>query len=240
MRTIGAAALAIGQCFLLALLPSPERDRLARRTGLDAPLCSFLLGLLQGGIGLATYMWAGLAFMRASSMGVSIFMIENWQPGLTSGDFGGAGILSWLVWLIHPVSWPFAYLALVGLLRVCAFVITREAVGEPVVFVALRSVQALRRRSDERKELKPLGPPRPDRLKRQGEGWEVVTCRPKPDWDEIATLEIDGQHFVITAVRRCHDGPWVSLVYRLEPMHEQALVRRLIRFERPGDPSRDG
>jgi hypothetical protein len=240
MRIIGAAALAIGQCFLLALLPSPERDRLARRTGLDAPLCSFLFGLIEGGVGLATYMWAGLAFMRASSMGVSIFMLENWQPGLTTGEFGGAGILSWIVWLIHPVSWPLAYLALVGLLRVCAFAVTRESVGEPVVFVALRTIQALRRRSEERRELKPLGPPRPDRLKRQGEGWEVVTCRPKPDWDEIATLEIDGHHFVITEVRRCDDGPWISLVYRLEPMHEQAIVRRLIRFERPGDPLGSG
>ena len=240
MRTIGSAVLAIGQCFLLALLPSPDRDRLARRTGLDAPLCSLLFGMVQGVVGLGTYMWAGLAFMRASSMGVSMFMLENWRPDLTSAHLGGGAILSWLVWLIHPVSWPLAYLALVGLLRVCAFAITREAVGEPLVLVVLRTVQAVVRRRDEKKELKALGPPRPDRMRRKGVGWEIVTCRPKPDWDEIATVEIDDEHYVVTSVRRRDDGPWVSLVYRLAPMHEQAIVRRLVRFERPAGSSGDG
>jgi hypothetical protein len=240
MRIIGTAALDIARCILLALLPSPERERLARRTGLDAPLCSFLFGAVQGTVGLGLYLWAGIAFIRASSTGVSMLMLENWWPGLTNTHISAGGVVSWLVWLIHPISWPFSYLALVGLLRVSAFVITREAVGEPVVLVALRAVQALRRHRDERKELEPFGPPRADRLRRLGEGWEVVTCRPKPDWDEVATVEIDGEHFEIAEIRRCEDGQWVSLVYRLEPMHEQKIVRRLVRFERPGGHSRNG
>jgi len=234
MSGIGKAALAIGQCFLLALLPSPERDRLARRTGFDAPACSFLFGMVQGGIGLALYGIGGLAFMRASSMGVSMFMLENWQSGLTTTDMAGGAMLSWLVWLVHPMSWPTAYLALVGLLRVCTYAITREAVGEPVVLIGLRVVQSIGRRRGERRELRTLGPIRPDRLTPDGEGWEIVSCRPKPGWDEIATIEIDAEHFVVTGVERRKEGPWVSLVYRLEPMHEQAIVRRLFRFAGPG------
>jgi hypothetical protein len=235
MSSIAEAALAIVQCFQLALLPSPERDRLARRTGLDAPLCSFLFGLVQGGVGVTLYLMAGLAFMRASSMGVSMFMLENWWPGLTNTHMAGGAVVSWLVWLIHPVSWPFAYLALVGLLRVCAFAITREAVGEPLVLVVLRIVQSVVRRQGERSELKSLGPPRSDRLRPRGRGWEVITCRPKPGWDEVATVEIDADHFVITGVERRLDGPWLSIVYRLEPMDELAIVRRLVRFPRPSD-----
>ena len=239
MHGVRSFVLALSQCFLLALLPSPERDRLARRTGLDAPLCSFLFGLVQGGVGLAAYLWAGLAFMRASSMGVSIFMLENWWPGLSNTDLAGGAVVSWLVWLIHPISWPLAYLALVGLLRVCAFAITREAVGEPVILVALRVFQAVGIRRAERKELKPFGPERPDRVRRRGAGWEVSTCRPKPDWDEIATVEIDEGHFVVSSVHRRVDGPWVSLVYRLEPMQELAIVRRLVRFEKPAGAFQD-
>jgi len=240
MQSIKSIALAIGQCFLLALLPSPERDRLARRTGLDAPLCSFVFGLVQGGVGLTAYLWAGLAFIRASSMGVSMTMIENWRPGLSNTDLAGGGVVSWIVWLIHPMSWPLAYAALVGLLRVCAFAITREAVGEPIVLAVLRVVQSAGRRREERREIKTLGPVRPDRVRKSGAGWEVVTCRPKAGWDEIATVEIDGKHFVVSGVRRRDDGPWVSLVYRLDLMQEQAIVRRLVRFEKPAGSYRDG
>jgi hypothetical protein len=240
MRIIGTAALAMGQCVLLALLPSPERDRLARRSGLDAPLCSFLFGAVQGAVGLGLYLWAGLAFIRASSSGTSMVMLENWWPGLTNTHIAGGAVVSWLAWLVLPISWPFAYPALVGLARVCAFVITREAVGEPVVVVALRATQALVRRRGERAELKPYGPPRSDRLRRRGDGWEVETCRPKEGWDDVATIEIDGEHFVVNQIRRSEAGPWVSLVYRLEPMHEQAIVRRLIRFKKPAGPSEDG
>jgi hypothetical protein len=239
MRRIAAAASAIGNCFLLALLPSPERDRLARRTGLDAPLCSFLFGLVEGGVGLTLYLWAGVAFMRASSMGVSMFLLENWWPGLTNTHMAGGAVVSWLVWLIHPISWPFAYLALVGLVRLCAFAITREAVGEPLLLLALRIVQSLSRQRRERRELREMGPQRPDRVRRSGKGWEIVSCRPKPGWDEIATVEIAGSYYSIADIRRRRDGAWVSLVYRLQPAHEQTIVRRLLRFE-VHDESADG
>jgi len=93
------------------------------------------------------------------------------------------------------------------------------------------------KRKGEREELKALGPLRPDRVRPRGKGWEVVTCRPKPGWDEVATVEIDDDHFVITGVERRLDGPWFSIVYRLEPMHELAIVRRLVRFAKPGNRS---
>jgi hypothetical protein len=243
MSRIARTVLAIGQCFALALLPSPERDRLARSAELDAPICSFLFGLVQGGIGVATYMIAGLAFMRASSMGVSMWMLENWWPGLTNTHMAGGAVVSWLVWLVHPVSWPFAYLALVGLLRVAAFAITREAVGEPLVWAGLRLGQGLWRWRAARREVSALGPPRRDRVVRRGRGWLIISARPKDGWDTIATVEIDDDFYSIVEVERQTGGRWDSIVYHLEPLEDQAIIRRLVQFKIPaadGSSARDG
>jgi len=224
---------------VLALLPGPERDRIARETGLDAARCSFLLGLVEGLTGLSLYVLGGLAFMRASAAGASMAMLEHWWAGLTSAHFGGAGVTSWIVWPLVPAAWPSVYLAVVGLVRVAAFVITREAVGEPAVIVILRGVQRFRRTRARARKLRELGPERPDELDPLGSGWRVLTARPKVDWGEQTTVEIDGRHYRIADVAEIRRGPWTSIAYRLEPQPDHAIVRRLVVYDPPTDVEGD-
>lgn len=235
MSQIAAMLGALTNALLVALLPSPERERRAREHELDAPLCSFLFGLVQGAVGLFLYLWAGLTFMRGSAGAASLLLIGNWFQGLSTEHIRATGLISWLAWLIHPIGWPLAYLALVGLIRVVAFAATREAVGEPLLLVGLRSVQRVVARRRRERFLRRLGPPRADRLVRREREWLVVSCREKPGWDETATIEIGERHFRVTGVELRDAGSWESVVYRLAPEPDNAIIRHLVRYAPPGE-----
>lgn len=217
----------------VALLPAPERQRFARRHGLDAPLWSLILGLAQGGWGLVLFVVGGLAFTRGVSADLSQGLLENWQPGLTSTHFRATGLVGWLAWLVWPASWPRSYLALVGLGRCLAFAVTREAFGEPLVVPALWAWQRATRARRARMREAELGPLRPDRLLREGDEVVLVSCRPKAGWDEAVTVEIEDRYYRLAAVEERAGRPWKSVVYRLREQDPTSAIRRLVRYEPP-------
>jgi len=195
---------------------------------------SFALGLAQGGIGAALFVVFGLAFMRGISSDLSTVLLENWDPSLTSTHFRGTGLVGWLAWLVWPGSWPWSYLALVGLVRCLTFAITREPVGEPLLIPVIRLLQARRRRKAEQARCLELGPPRTDRLQHSGGELLVISAREKPGWETgSTTIEIDGRYFLVVGVEERFDGRWVSLVYRLRPADETAAIRRMVRYLPP-------
>jgi len=223
------------QGFWTALLPSPERERFARPRELDAPRWSLELGIVQMFGGIALFLAGGLAFMRPATTDGSMTLLQHWWPGLSTTHFQGLAILNWLAWFIHPASWPFAYLALVGLARCAAFAITREAVGEPIVWALLRARKFASTRSATRRRESRLGPMRPDRvLAGKGPDLFVVCCREKPEWTSASTLEIGGRFYRLVGVEERPDGPWDSIVYRLrEAKIGAGVIRRLVRYEPP-------
>jgi hypothetical protein len=218
---------------LVALLPSPERERIARERELDAPRWSFGFGFLQGGIGVALFVLGGIAFMRAVSGDLSVELVRNWQPGLDSTHVRGTGLLGWLTWLIWPGSWPWSYLGVMGLVRCATFAITREAVGEPLVILALRAAQRVQARKEEQRVESARGPRRSDRVYVERDELIVVSRAPKPGWDESATVEIEERYFRVAEVGERIDGEWRSTVYRLREADATAAIRRLVRYELP-------
>ncbi|MDX1387845.1 MAG: hypothetical protein R3344_01565 [Acidobacteriota bacterium] len=229
----GIRNLAVG--IVVAMLPSPERERLAREYYLDAPRWSVEVGLLQGFSGVTLFLLGGLAFMRPAATGQSMILIDNWFPGLSTTHFQGLGLINWLAWFLFPLSWPFAYLALVGLMRCVAFAVTREAVAEPIVWGALRFVQATRTRSAAACRDRKLGPPRPDRVE-PGEGTDLVVyaCREKEGWIPAATIAVGERYYRITSVEERPDGAWHAVVYRLREQHAGAIIRRFVEYSPPG------
>jgi len=218
---------------VVALLPSPEREGYARIHGLDAPRCSLALGFVQGGLGAALFVVQGLAFMRGISGDLSTALLENWDPTLTSTHFRGTGLLGWLTWLVWPGSWPWSYLAVVGLGRCLTFAITREAFGEPLFILAYRLAQGLSARKAARRRAEELGPMRSDRISDEGDDLVVMGCREKPGWAIATTVEIQGRYFRITGVEERFDGRWVWLAYRMREAAETVAIRRLVRYVPP-------
>lgn len=233
------APLVLFQEVIAALLPSPERERFARPREIDAPRGSLELGLVELAAGVVLFSRAGLAFMRAAASSQSMALIENWRPGLSTVHFQGVGLINWLAWFLHPGSWPFVYLAVVGLARCAAFAVSREAFGEPVVWAGLRAWQGIRRRRASRKREDLLGPVRPDRvLTGPGRDLFVISARDKPEWTSAATLEIDGRFYRLVGVEQRRDGNHEAVVYRLREEERGAVVRRLVRYEPPGPRDR--
>jgi hypothetical protein len=155
------------------------------------------------------------------------------SPSRAGSDLRATGLLGWLAWLVYPASWPYSYLGVVGLSRCLAFAITREAFGEPLVTLGLRTYQSVARRRRDRRREAELGPMRSDRLLRDGERLVVVSCRPKEGWDETATVEIDGLYYRVDAIEDRREGEWTSVAYRLRKADAGELIRRLVRYSAP-------
>jgi hypothetical protein len=218
---------------LISLLPSPERDDLARKHGHDAPRWSLLVGLIQGPIGVGLFVAGGLAFMRGSSLIMSWGLLENWQPGMTTNEIRATGLVSWLAWLINPLAWPPAYVALIGLARCCTFAITREAMGEPLVIAAMRLWRAGEEKLRLRRRESDFGPYRADRLLRERDELVILSCREKEGWRSAATIEMEGRFYRLSGIEEVADGPYRAFAYRLAPLASGALIRRLIRYTPP-------
>jgi hypothetical protein len=218
----------------IAMLPAPERDDLARRYYLDAARWSFVIGLMQLFAGTTAFMVLGIAFMRGGfSIGAGL-LLENWTPGLTTTHMRGMGLINWLAWLLNPVSWVLGYVAGVGLLRVAAFVITREAVGEPLILGCMRLVQVTHAWRIRKRFETSLGPPRPDRWVRAAEKELVLlTCREKPDWTDTVTIEHEERYYKCVGVETRRDGEWSVMAYRLREEPPGAIIRRLVIYSSP-------
>jgi hypothetical protein len=218
-----------------ALLPSPERERFARPRELDVARSSFALGVVQGFAGVGLFLFGGLAVMRPATTEGGMVLLENWFPGLSTTHFQGLALLNWLAWMVLPISWPFTYLAFVGLARCAAFAVTREAIGEPLVWAALRAGQAVGARFAARRRVSRLGPLRPDRvLCGRGPDLFVVSCREKPEWTAASTIEIGGRFYRLIGAEERPDGAWTSVIYRLREAEIGAgVIRRLVRYSPP-------
>ena len=195
-----------------ALLPPPERDRVIGGYPISAARWSLYIGLIGGGGGLYFYMSGALAFIVPLGGDQGVALLDTAAPGYVSLG----GLLAWLAWQLQPEAWLFSYLALVGFARVLAFLITGEAIAEPSVLLPLRAVQWLTGGYRKKRRLAELGPERPDRaLVEKGCDLVILSCREKPELDELATIKVGGRFYRLLDVEDIADGRWRSLTYRL-------------------------
>ncbi len=222
---------------IAAVLPAPERDRLAERYDVDVPLFSFMIGAIEAPGGILAFMAGGIASVWGASGSNGRLLIENWWPGLSTVHFQGLGLLAWLSWLLHPAAWLFLLVAATGLVRLVAFSVTRTAVAEPLAAVSCALVRLTMQKAVAARRAQMLGAWRPDRFVREpGSDLVVLTCREKPGWNELATMEIDGAFYRLIDVSLRPEGNRRALAYRLRRAEPHGVIRRLVRYE----PTRDG
>lgn len=228
---------------LAALLPASERDGLIRRHGADPFVCSFLLGLLEFFLGGKALLSNALSSYQELTSAIATHVVEHLDPRqLNSFEAKLAvtesGAVVWLTWAVRPATWLLASVPLVGIVRLVAFGVSRDAVGEPLVWLALRMAQAMRRlRRPLRTRLR-FGPLRPDRVLRDSEcDMAVLSCRPKPDWNELVTVEIGERFYRLQRVEERRDGSWRAHAYLLDEADPNEVIRGLVRYERPGPSS---
>jgi hypothetical protein len=83
-----------------------------------------------------------------------------------------------------------------------------------------------------------FGPLRSDRVLR-GEGSDLVvlSCRPKPDWNERITIEIGERFYRLQRVEERPDGEWWVYAHLLQEADPNEIFRGLIRYVPAGPPA---
>lgn len=212
--------------FVAALLPAPENRRFAVRHGADAARWSAVIGAVEAPLGIGLFVDGAIAFVTGQSAILGGLLLEHWVPGLDEGHLMGTGLVALLAWFLYPLAWFLALQATTGVLRLVAFGLGREPIGEPLVWAALRAGQlaaGLGRRSAQTRR---LGPWRPDRLHRdRGCDLEILSCRPRPEWEDGGTLEVDGRFFRLLDSSERADGVHTAVAYRFRELDERELIR---------------
>jgi hypothetical protein len=218
-----------------ALVPARERQELERRGA--RPLgWSVVLGFVELALGAELLFGSGLGhFQRLGEMAAAeIVAMDPRTLAAHPAAVGWVGAVIWLSWLLRPLTWLLLSTTVVGALRLVAFGVSRDVVGEPLVWLALRIGQGLSRVFAVGGRRSRFGPQRADRLRREpGGGLVVMSARPKPQWSPAVTVEIDGRFYRLARVEERRDGPWWGFAHHLEEREPNELIRALVRYEPP-------
>lgn len=219
------------------LLPSPERERYERMSPLDVPFWSLLLGLAEL-FGAFSYLVDDyLVTMTAIAAGNAEFFGDA-AIGGTSFDerlaYNWSGAFNVLLWYLQPHV-MFAFLvAITGGARLVAFLVTREALGEPLAYPLVRLAQALNRRKQAEQLHLSLGRDQPDRFLagEDGDRW-LLSARVRADWQAGYSVELGGEIFQIAAVElKAPEGERGKVFfYHLRPQPQGQLIRRLVAYQ---------
>ncbi|HYG63694.1 MAG TPA: hypothetical protein VEL74_14025 [Thermoanaerobaculia bacterium] len=226
---------------LAALLPASERGGLIRR-GAAPERWSLLLGLVELFVGTTWLISNALDSFQGMSDATATYLMEQVDPAqfeqakvvITSG-----GPLIWLTWAVRPTTWLLASIPATGVARLVAFAVSRETVGEPLVWLALRPFQGAGHLLRLLRKRLRFGPVRPDRIVLEpGYDLAVLSCRPKPDWNERVTIEIAGRFYWLRHCEERQDGGWWVHAHCLEEAGPHEVFRGLVRYEPPATARR--
>ena len=228
---------------LAALVPAAERDELIRRYDAEPFAWSAVLGILELYFGGKLLLANALAYIQAETDRLAAFVVAHLdsQPLDTfekslAVTWGGSVV--WLAWALQPMTWLLFSIPLVGIARLVAFGVSRDAVGEPLVWVVVRLAQGVRRLARSVQRRRRFGPLRPDRILRgRGSDLVVLSCRPKPDWNERITIEIGERFYRLQRVEERQFGNWWAYAHVLHEADPNEIFRGLIRYEPPASNS---
>jgi hypothetical protein len=219
---------------LAALLPEAERDALVRR-GAEPLAWSVVLGLVEFFVGGALLVSDATAYFQPLADQAAARILEIDPRDLRANPaFGHVGAVIWLAWLTEPFTWLLASVAVMGVVRLVAFGVSREVVGEPLVWLAVRIGQAVNRFLRGSRDKLRFGPERLDRVIREpGGGLVVLSSAPKPDWNERVTIEIDERFYRLRRVEERQDGTWWAYAHILDELPPNEIIRALVRYFPP-------
>lgn len=218
-----------------ALLPGPEREVLVRR-GAEPAGISFFLGLAELLGGALLLISNALATFQGMADRNADFVVNQMDPRLLNSAAAkfaivGNGPILWFTWAAHPLTWLLASIPLVGLARLVAFAATRESVGEPLIWLPLRIFQGIGRllRKSERRVR--FGGQRPDKLLREGDRLVILSSRPKPDWNDRVTIEVEERFYRLLKAEERQVGHAWAYAYVLAEAEPNEVIRGLVRWE---------
>jgi len=217
-----------------ALLPDPERGDFTRRHGGDPAGWSALIGLAELFAGGAAVFSNGISHFQRLTAEHAAYLMEKIDPKDFEAGWAayvGSGPLTVLHWLVQPWTWVLISIPVVGIVRLVTYAVNQDASGEPIVWAGVRLSQFLGRRLGKSRDLLRYGPQRPDRIVPSPGGLTILSCRPKPDWNPLVTIEIREKFYRVLRTDERQDGQWWVYAYVMREMPESEMIRYLIRYE---------
>ena len=224
---------------LAALVPAAERDELIRRYDAEPYVWSAVLGALELYLGGKLLLANALTYFQTETNRIATYVVNQMDPQqLASFEnrlaVSWSGAVVWLTWMLHPLTWLLFSIPLVGIARLVAFGVNHDAVGEPLVWLGVRTAQGVRRLFGNIERRRRFGPLRSDRvLREKGSDLIVLSYRPKPDWNERITIEIGERFYRLQRVEERQDGEWWAHAHLLQEADPNEIFRGLIRYEPP-------
>jgi hypothetical protein len=222
-----------------AVLPEPQRSAIERRFGGDAALASFLFGLVQFPLGVKWLFESGMSALQAMADEIATaYVAEANQRTVGAEETLGltwGGALLWIFWLMRPTTWLLISIPLVGLLRVAAFLSTRQAVAEPIGWALVRLLTYGAERAARARERAAFGGAGEEDEVEEGSGGElyVYTPRQREAWIDAATIEVAERYYRPRLLEPVERAGRRRYRYLLTPAGEHDVIRRFVRYELP-------
>lgn len=219
-------------------MPARERFDLERR-GAEPLGWSLLLGFVELFLGVVLLVGSAQSYIEPRARIVSdqaVEMMESGQIQTSDEAFGAlmSGSVIWLSWAVQPLTWLLASVALTGTARLVAFGVSRDVVGEPLVWLGLRIAQTMGGLLGASRDKLRFGPERPDQVVREpGSDLVILSARPKPEWSERVTIEIEERFYRLRRVEERQNGTWWVYAYVLEEAPSSEIIRGLVRYVPP-------
>jgi hypothetical protein len=133
------------------------------------------------------------------------------------------------VWHLNPVAWLGLLTMATAVMRWVNYFANNDSLGEPLVWLFLRSWQLRQAVVARASMLETFGPERPDRVVLDESGTLILLAgRAKPDWDDYRTVRIEDGFFKIEAIEERPDGRFRAVAYRLRELPEDAPLRGIV------------
>jgi hypothetical protein len=136
----------------------------------------------------------------------------------------GAGFVVLVEYAIKPLTLLLVYFSIEGVLRLFAAWIGNECAGTMPLYLVAWGLGRIRRVWKERQ----LGPRVPDEVQQcKGISYDlcIASCRPKPGWDRLLTIEYNEQFYELyEEAKGCPPRPHI---YRLRKLSPGRIIRGL-------------
>lgn len=210
---------------LLSFLPARFRRGIEPRVNTDAVRGAFWSGILQAVACAMIWVFRLLWFIQYRTGTLAQGLIEKGRPEAMGSEHVafGAGLITWMEYVLQPVSLLLLYFVIEGVVRYVAVTLHDEVVPSlPLQLIAWAGQWRERRRQEQW-----LGEKVPDEVLRgSGQDFEyrIASCRPKP-WSASTTISYEDGLFEV--FKEDQGEPPRRFIYLLKKAPAHKVVRGL-------------
>lgn len=212
---------------LVSLLPSQLRNRFEVATTADLHRATMISGFLEAAVGLLLYAGRYIYFIqyRVGTLADAALKAKGGEEALASETVQfGMGYASLVEYIFSPLSLLLTFMAIEGAVRLLAAAFAGESPPTLPLYLAGWGYE----RAQAARAEHALGPRVVDEVHHmRGTIYDlgVASCRPKTDWDQLATIEYEDKLYELHEQKQ--GAPPRPFIYLLREIPRGKVIRGL-------------